>query len=318
MRSVESEVGSVPDPAGLEEIDPLGRSAMGVEQLSIPPLIVAVDGGEASVAALRVAAELADRDGTPVEAVLREGVAPAGSGVSLCASALREAPMSDRTRMGRVRRQLCAILETHPWSLHVEFGSFGPTVTDLARSTAARLIVMGLNRHRPARRLLGRGAVARVLPSAPVPVLAVAATARALPHVALAAVDFSPASVCAAIVARDLLAQPGTLQLVYVHPDGALASSELEGTAAILGAGISPRLKELAADLAVDGVTVDTRLTSGDVVERLLIIAREKGAELVACGVHGTNAVHKLPVSHTPLALLRRAECSILIAPSAE
>jgi nucleotide-binding universal stress UspA family protein len=306
MRSVESEVGSVPDPAGLEEIDPLGRSAMGVEQLSIPPLIVAVDGGEASVAALRVAAELADRDGTPVEAVLREGVAPAGSGVSLCASALREAPMSDRTRMGRVRRQLCAILETHPWSLHVEFGSFGPTVTDLARSTAARLIVMGLNRHRPARRLLGKGAVARVLPSAPVPVLAVAA------------VDFSPASVCAAIVARDLLAQPGTLQLVYVHPDGALASSELEGTAAILGAGISPRLKELAADLAVDGVTVDTRLTSGDVVERLLIIAREKGAELVACGVHGTNAVHKLPVSHTPLALLRRAECSILIAPSAE
>jgi nucleotide-binding universal stress UspA family protein len=317
MPSANEDAAAAAHALASEETDPLARSAVGVERRSTAPIVVAVDGSRAAGAALRVAAALADRDRAPVEAVLLEGIAPSGSGMSLCADVLRQASLAENTRLGRVRRQLCAILETHAWNLHVEFGSFGPAVTNVARSTDAWLIVLGLTRQRPARRLLGSGAVARVLQSAQIPVLAVAATARELPHVAVAAIDFSPASLRAARVARDLLARPGTLHLVHVRAARAERASEIEGWGAVAEAGVSLKLEELASELAADGVSVVAKLASGALIGALLGATRDVSAELIACGAHSVSAIDRFLVGHVPLELLQRVECSMLLAPSA-
>lgn len=298
-----------------EETDPLARSRVGVERPVTAPIVVAVDGSRASGAALRIAAALADRDRLSVEAILLEGIAPSGSAMSLSADVLRHASFPESTRLNRVRSQLCAILETHTWNLHVAFGSFGPVVTDLARTSGASLIVMGLTRHRRGRGSLGRDAVARVLKTAETPVLAVAPTARALAHVAVAAIDFSPASLRAARAARDLLARPATLHLVHVRPARSEGISEIEDSDAITEAGVSLKLKELSSELAVDGVTLLPRLAADPLIETVLRISTDVSADLIACGTHSVGALERFFVGHVPLELLQRVECSMLIAP---
>lgn len=297
-----------------ESIDPLARATVGVERPAAAPIIVAVDGSPPSAAALRIAAALADRDAVPVEAVLLEGIAPSASGMSLGADALRQTSPPESTRLGRVRQQLCAILETHKWNLHVEVGSFGPAVTNLARATGASLIVMGLTQHRRWRQSLG-GAVARALTTSETPILAVAPAAQELPHVAVAAIDFSTASLRAARAARDLLARPATLHLVHVRPAFAESMAEVEGWDSITEEGVALELKELASELAVDGVTVVPRLATDSVIETLLTVAADVGADLIACGARSVGRLERFFVGHVPLELLERVECSMLIAP---
>lgn len=306
-----------PPPRGdaCDATDPLARPSVGVEQSLIAPIVVAVDGSAESGAALRVAAALAARDDAPVEAVLREGLAPRGH-VSVCGETLRQQPMSGATKLGRVRRQLCEILESNAWNLHVDFGSFGPAITALARTAGASLIVLGLRRHHAAHRLSGGGAVVRVLRSAEVPVLAVERTARALPHTAVAAIDLSPASLRAARAARDLLARPGTLFLVHVEPAPSEGMGEIESWQAVYHEGVSVELERLASELAIDDVKIVPRLATGALTATLVEVARSVNAELIACGASDFNAFERLVAEYTPLELLRSAECSVLIAPS--
>ena len=297
-----------------ENADPLRRSSVGVQQSLTVPIILALDGSRASEAALRVTAALAARDHAPVEALLVEGAAPAGS-MSLRAEAVREAPMSESTRFSRVRQQLCEALETSAWNLHVQVGSFGPVVANLARDTGASLIVLGLRRHRRARRLLGSGAVARVLQSAQIPVLAVPATARELPHAAVAAIDFSPASLRAAREARDLLTRPGTLHLVHVRPAATEDLNEIEGWSAVYSEGVSVQLERLGSELTLEGVEIVPRMAKGPLIHTLLEVARDVDAELIACGTTTLEAFEQVLVGATAIELARRAEYSILIAP---
>ena len=296
-------------------IDPLARSTVGVEQPVTAPIIVAVDGTRASGAALRIAAALADRDHVPVEAILLEGVAPAGTGMSLSADALRQARLPESTRLARVRRQLCGILETHGWNLHVELGFFGPAVTKLARTSGASLIVMGLTRHRRWQQSLGASAVSRVLKSADIPVLAVAPTARELPQVAVAAVDFSVASLRAARAARDLLARPATLYLLHVRPPSSEGSSQADSWDTITEEGVALELRELASELTADGVKVVPWLAGEPLIETLLTAATDVSADLIACGTRSVGTLERFFVGHVPLELLQRTECSMLIAP---
>ena len=296
-------------------IDPLARSTVGVEQPVTAPIIVAVDGTRASGAALRIAAALADRDHVSVEAIVLEGLAPPGTGMSLSADALRQATLPESTRLARVRRQLCSILETHDWKLHVELGFFGPAVTKLARTSGASLIVMGLTRHRRWQQSLGGGAVARVLKTADIPILAVAPTARELPRVAVAAVDFSAASLRAARAARDLLARPATLYLLHVRPPSSEGSSDAESWDTITAEGAALELKELASELAADGVKVVPWVAGEPLIERLLTAAADVSAGLIACGTRSIGTLERFFVGHVPLELLQRAECSMLIAP---
>jgi hypothetical protein len=85
------------------------------------------------------------------------------------------------------------------------------------------------------------------------PVLAISATARALPYVAVAAIDFSPARLRSARVARDLLARPGTVHLVHARHTPARNAAKAEGWDAKYGEGARVESERLASELAYDG-----------------------------------------------------------------
>lgn len=305
--------------AGYEQLaDPLARTAIGAERALTEPLIVATDGSRASAAALRIAALLAERQGRRIEAVIVEETFPTGQqGVAIAAETLRQERVPDDTRLGRVRRQLCALLEKDTWNLRVEFGRVGPLIASTARRGRAPLIIMGLSRHHPARRLLGSETVVRVLRSARVPVLAVAATARGLPQVAVVGMDFSIASMNAATEACAVVERPATLYLVHVRPATRTAISDIAGWDEVYDAGVRSQLDKVCAELTDNGVTVVGRIESGNISESLLRVAREENAGLIACGTDSLTTLERLILGRIPTQLLRNSECSVLVAPCA-
>lgn len=310
---------STPTPALRTVADSLPSKSTRDGQNRAPKLLVATDGSRSSLAALRLGARLAARDDELVEALVVEEPLPlANAGVCIDGETLKQEPMPTTTDLGRIRQQLCYGLRTRRWNLHVEFGRAAPTIAVAGRAYGARLIVMGLSRHHPVRRALRSETPIRVLRHANVPVLAVAATARDLPRTAVVGVDFSPASLRAAREARDLLDRPGTLYLVHVGPALAGANcAQRGGWPAVYEAGVSLMLDKLAKELSDAGLTVIPRTETGSIAEGVLKAAHEVGAELIACGTHGFNAIERLLLGSVPTRILRGAGCSVLIAPTA-
>src|SRR6476661_1000917 len=70
-----------------ESIDPLFRNPADVDRQVARPILVATSGGKAASAAIRLAAELASRDGSEVEALLVERTLPSVPGVCVTAAA---------------------------------------------------------------------------------------------------------------------------------------------------------------------------------------------------------------------------------------
>ena len=309
---------SVANPGYERLADPLARTAIGAERAIAEPLVVATDGSRASAAALRIASLLAARQGRRIEAVIVEETFPTGpEGVAIAGETLRREHVPDDTRLGRVRRQLCALLEADTWNLRVEFGRAGATIASTARRCRAPLIVMGLSRHHPARRLLGSETVVRVLRSADVPVLAVAATTRGLPRVAVIGMDFSMASIKAVKETCALVERPATLHLVHVRPAARAPIADIGGWDDAYDAGVHAQLEKLSAEFSRDGITAIGRIESGNVSESLLRVAREVDAGLIACGTDSQTTLERLILGRIPTQLLRNSECSVLVAPCA-
>lgn len=297
-------------------VDALPVPISGVSTSS-SPLLVATNGSMASAAALRIAAAIARRDGRPIQAAFVEETMASVPSVTITGAALLQERVPESTRLGRVRQQLCTILGQRAWTLRVAFGRLGPTLARAAREAKASLLITGLTREGLARRLLGSGTVARVLQASGTPVLAVPATARMLPRTIVAAIDFSPASLRAARVARDLLERPGTLHLVNVRPAGGERTIGIVGWNAIYDAGAKTKLEELADELSGDGITIRSHIATGDVVDALLGVALEEQADAIACGDKNPSSSERQLLGATPSQLLLIGDHAVLIAPAA-
>lgn len=309
----------ITDRRDLEGIETFERTGYPCGTTHVAPLLVSVDGSRASGAALRVASELARHHGTAIEALLVEPPFPAAvRGVRIDPLSLREIEIPRSTRFARVQRQLCASLHDVPWSLRVEFGRVAPTIAEAARACDARLIVMGLSARQTPLRLASRATSIRVLRRANIPVFAVPETAHDLPCTAVVGVDFSPASLHAARETCNLLGRPATVHLVHVRADIDWPIADVGGWSEIYQTGLSAVLEKLAAKLSGDGLSVQSRMTSGNVAEALLRVVERERADLVACGSHGCGPVEHFLVGSVPTTLVRDAHCSVLVAPSRE
>jgi nucleotide-binding universal stress UspA family protein len=202
--------------------------------------------------------------------------------------------------------------------LEVRYGDSAPSIGDVARDLNARLIVMGIGPHSVRHRLLPAGTAWSTGRRALCATLAVAAQARELPHVAVVATDFSPESIHAARAALPLLADDGIMYVVHAwsrveaaFPHAALAASSQHYVASL-----SERFMRLREALAPPpGVTVHDVAIEGRPADLVLSVARAKQADLIVAGTHGRGAVERWLLGSTSSALLRRADCSVLLAP---
>ena len=126
-------------------------------------------------------------------------------------------------------------------------------------------------------------------------------------------------SLGAAREARTLSAPDAELHLAFVLPADAAGSSPLQtDRQATYRAGIELRLGYVEEELTQDSrLHSDVHLLSGDVGEAILNLARNTDAELIVVGSHSSSPFERLILGTVATHVVRGADCSVLVAPSA-
>ena len=286
------------------------------------PILVAV-GATGGVPALRMARALAARDASEVAIVSVTEPPPAFTFESrrvLLTPWTIEQQLDDRR--ATVLERLHLLGWTHDRhgqpTITTRYGDAAYEIVDVARECNAKLIVMGIGPHSHSRRFLGTGTTWATSRKAPCPVLAVADDANGPPHSAVAAIDFSAESIHAAHDALGILADGAVVHLVHawsrvetVTPLDALDVMNAEYAKALPGR--FDRVRSVLGrgrSLSYNSIAVEEKPA-----EAVLKVAHDSHAELVIAGTHGYGTLDRLLLGSTSSALLRGAECSVLLVP---
>ena len=209
------------------------------------------------------------------------------------------------------------------WRLDVRLGDPARVIAQVAQERRAELIVVGAGRHALPDRLLGGEIALQVVRHASAPVLAVPPTATPGLRRAVVGIDFGAASIRAARTALTLLEPSAdfTGRVTLVHVQSLLRGAP-PGLAALTAHGVAhveamfARLLDTLRPHVPAGVTVDTRIRTGGIVESLHDTAIEIGADLIAVGTHGPDWVERLFVGSVAAGALRQPGRSVLVAPA--
>jgi nucleotide-binding universal stress UspA family protein len=294
------------------------RRAASTAKASSPerPILVATAGEDESRGALRVAAALAAASHARVVAL---GVAaPFPHSFSARLTLRPPTSIDEKTRRDvhdRIRDSLREIPESDSWTVRAFTGTPADLVHEAAKEWNARMIVLGTGRHSRLDRIFGSETAVAVMRSARVPVLAVHKRATGLPERAVAAVDFTDASVAAATLAAQLLAPGGTLFLAHVCAFGE-AKAKPGDLIDLYRAGAQAKLDEVVslvrarAKRRVDGV-----MLTGEAGGAIVAFARRERCDLIALGGHPLALIDRILLGSVRTRVVRDAGCSVLIAP---
>jgi len=202
--------------------------------------------------------------------------------------------------------------------IEVVYGVASDEIARLAQGRGASLIVMGAGPHGIRHRLLASSTTAATSRRSRCPVFAVGDHSPPLARVAVVATDFSAESIHAARMALPLLAEGATVHLVHawnrvatVYPSTALATVN-----DAYAASLPERFAQVRSALELDGsFEVHTHALEGKPADIVLAVARVERADLVVAATHGRGALERLLLGSTSAAILRGAECSMLLVP---
>lgn len=205
-----------------------------------------------------------------------------------------------------------------PSRIHVRHGSVSYEIARFAREISATVVVLGAAPHRRLRHVVSGERAAQVLRSADCPVLSVPPTFSGLPNVALSAVDFGPSSVRAAQAALLVLEAHGMLVLTHVLPPlmspAALSAPPSDDPSAEVHT-LFDRLRAELDPYIPEGVTVETRLITGEPVDGILTSAEQVEAELVVVGTRGPGLFTRLLIGSVADSLIHAEDTAVLAAP---
>ena len=148
------------------------------------------------------------------------GVTPAlpRQAVALVVPSLRGADEAGRLELlASIRDRVKRISGSARWTKRAVLGMPEITIPKIAMESYAALLLIGLSHRGRLDGLFSGETTVAIIRRARVAVLAVPPDVRTLPHHAVAAVDFSPASVSAATIAASLLTRTGVLTLAHVR-----------------------------------------------------------------------------------------------------
>jgi nucleotide-binding universal stress UspA family protein len=282
-----------------------------------PCIVFATNGSAESDAALRFAIALAERDGMPLrvltvlEPIPALPAQPSGAPYHMAVEVERAEQILDR-----IRPKLSPLQAHQRVLTSMLVGAPGPTIAEAASAWNAKYVILGAGRHTRLERFLAGETVIRVVRHAGVPVIAVPSGRGELPRNGLVALDFGPASVAAAHSAASLV-DAGVLHLVHIRPEIDVPATDPDAWSEIYESGAREMMTHLGRDLREEhsGVHVKVTLARGHPAEVLLDQAQHLGVDLIALGQHSHGTVERLLFGTVAQALLRSAQCAVLISP---
>jgi nucleotide-binding universal stress UspA family protein len=283
------------------------------------PIVVACHGASCAdglFGAARVAAAALDARVEVVRVCEPTPLAPAFGGGMHAAPELDA--MRKRLMLDEVRRLVSVEPMADPtWSVDVELGAPPETLARVADTHGASLMIMGIGRHNPLDRLLGTETTLATLRHARVPILAVGNGFSSAPQRAVVGMDFSPASLCAARMALQLLGARGRMTLVHVRPRFDYPSEEWRAWDQEYARSLVPLFADAVAKLAAPrGVDVETATVRGDPAGALLAYAQQSGADLLALGTQRHGVLERLLIGSVATRVLRNTRIATIVAPS--
>ena len=221
--------------------------------------------------------------------------------------------------------ELCEVAEEAGVDVDSEISSDHPVeaITRAARERKADLVILGSHGHGFLRHALLGSVAARVLGTAPCPVLSINQNAAAREHAMqirriVVATDFSPAADAALRYARELAGLLGArLHLVHAyHVDVpaavpgsvTLAPSFMEGLRDAAQQQLDPR----AAEARSDGLEVTTELVCEPAVGALIDAAEHADADLIVMGTRGLSGLKHVLLGSVAERSVRLAPCPVL------
>lgn len=294
-----------------------GPSDIAAPIRSVGPVLVALkpfDGGDS---AIDMARWLASRRHAELQAMSVIEMGDVGTMVAGLPPLPEEYYQRERAEVADdLRCRLARPGDAVPPRVDVVEGPPGSTVAGAAAERSADAIVIGTGQHGMLGRFLYGERALEVVRNATSTVLVVPPYAEPPISRALVAVDFSQASVRAAIAALQMLDDGGRLTLVHVqgaarHADGRAARSESDGEHHARA--LFARFLDALPDAI--GVQLDTVILRGDAVGALLRFAEEQEVQLIACGRRRHSIVERLLVGSVSTALIRGAPSCVLVEP---
>ena len=287
--------------------------------IEAPPItggvLIASNYGDGTDAAARLASAFAARRHVPIEALaVVEPIAPdlakySPNFVTLETERLRWLKES----VGEQLRRASAPADV---PIVIQEGDPPERIVERARTLGAALIAMGIGQHDPINRLLGTEAVVDVLRHTSVPVLAVQPRAVAPLRSIVIATDFSPAAQRAAQLAMAFAADDVALHLVHAWPPIDTNASNAPVWRHVYRTGAHAQFDSLIGSLELPSrASISTYLERGSANRVIREVASKHHADLIALGSHGKGFVDRLILGSVAEAVLRTAECSVLVAP---
>lgn len=136
-------------------------------------------------------------------------------------------------------------------------------------------------------------------------------------------IDFSGATRAVLEVAREMLGQPGGEVILLHSLPPPLMTTEfglgLELVQEAMDASeraARAQLEKLARPLRAEGAIVDVVLRRGAPAPHVLDLAQQRHVDAIVVGSHGRTAFYDLLVGSTTHALLRKAACPVVVAPT--
>ena len=293
------------------------RAEVTVKVPSTGPVVVALKPFDGGVSSITMARWLSEKRHVELHAMSVLEMGDAGTAVAGLPPLSEEYYEREREEVAADLRARVAVPgESDPVRVEVVEGAPGSTVTTAAAERCASTIVIGTGRHGLLGRFLYGERAIDVVRSARSAVLVVPPDAAPPIERAIAAVDFSPASIRAATLALEMLGTGGQLTLVHVvsaahHPKGQSIGGGERGERH------SRALLERFTEALPQSSTVQLRsvVLRGDPVGALLHYDEEQEVELIACGRRRHSAVERLLVGSVSTAMIRGAPCCVLVAP---
>lgn len=277
-------------------------------------LVVASSGDHTSDGAIRVAEAIARAKRASIEVITVATPFPHAAPTALQVAPPPVLDANARAEaIARVREQLSRIGVGNDWPIQATVGWPSERIAEGAASRRASLLVVGLGEHGILHRLFGSETAVKLAHRSFVPVLAVPDDAQNAPTHALAAVDFTPASLAAARTAGELIGSNGTLTLAYASMF-VCATPEAGSFADLCTTGAEERLAEIRERLEREvGCRIDMVALPGEIVPSLLAYAESAQCDLIAIGGDEQTLIDRLLLGSIRSGVIRRSRTPVLV-----